>query len=154
MVKPFNIDLLKSQVFNLIRQRRTLMNKLGGQETQEEKLKQLKLNSADDRLIEMIVEEINKNLTNSDLNVDMLAEKVGLSRVHLYRKMKELTNQTPHGFIRNTRIRQAARLLREPGHNVTEVMYACGFSNLASFSTMFKSMYGMSPRDYIREHQK
>ncbi|WP_423826578.1 helix-turn-helix domain-containing protein [Segatella bryantii] len=39
-------------------------------------------------------------------------------------------------------------------HNVTEVMYDCGFSNLASFSTMFKSMYGMSPRDYIREHQK
>jgi AraC-like DNA-binding protein len=38
--------------------------------------------------------------------------------------------------------------------NVSEVMYACGFSNAASFSTVFKKMYGMSPREYMNEHQK
>jgi AraC-like DNA-binding protein len=31
-------------------------------------------------------------------------------------------------------------------------MYACGFSNAASFSTVFKKMYGMSPREYMNEH--
>jgi AraC-like DNA-binding protein len=41
-----------------------------------------------------------------------------------------------------------------PGMNVTEVMYACGFSNSASFSTLFKKVYGMSPRDYMKEHEK
>ena len=93
---------------------------------------------------------INGNLSNSDLGVDDIADRVGISRVHLYRKMKELTNQTPHNFIKNLRLRQAARLLEDPKQSITEVMYACGFSNSASFSTMFKNMYGMSPRDYQR----
>ena len=75
---------------------------------------------------------------------------MGISRVHLYRKMKELTNQTPHNFIKNLRLKQAARLLEDPKQSITEVMYACGFSNSASFSTMFKNMFGMSPRDYQR----
>jgi AraC-like DNA-binding protein len=38
--------------------------------------------------------------------------------------------------------------------NITEVVYACGFSNAASFSTMFKNVYGMSPREYMRSQQK
>ena len=83
----------------------------------------------------------------------MVANEVGISRVHLYRKMKELTNQTPHGFIRNIRLKQAAKLLSQPGQNITEVMYACGFSNLASFSTMFKGLYGMSPREYASKNR-
>jgi AraC-like DNA-binding protein len=38
--------------------------------------------------------------------------------------------------------------------NVSEVMYACGFSNASSFSTVFKKMYCMSPREYMNEHQE
>ena len=68
--------------------------------------------------------------------------------------MKELTGQTPHDFIRNLRLKQAANLLANQGMNVTEVMYACGFSNSASFSTLFKKFYGVSPRDYMKEHNK
>ena len=97
---------------------------------------------------------VNKNLNNSDLNVDMIADQAGISRVHLHRKMKELTGQTPHDFIRNLRLKKAAQLLTVQGMNVTEVMYACGFSNAASFSTLFKKVYGMSPRDYMKEHEE
>jgi AraC-like DNA-binding protein len=66
--------------------------------------------------------------------------------------MKELTNQTPHDFIRNIRLKQAANLLASGRHNITEVMNACGFSNSASFSTQFKKMYGMSPREYMKKN--
>ena len=97
---------------------------------------------------------INKHIADSDLNVEMIAEEVGISRVHLHRKMKELTGQTPHDFIRNIRLKRAANLLVNQGMNVTEVMYACGFSNTASFSTLFKKFYGLSPRDYMKEHGK
>ena len=47
-----------------------------------------------------------------------------------------------------------AQLLANQGMNVTEVMYACGFANSASFSTVFKKFYGMSPRDYMKEHEE
>ena len=85
-------------------------------------------------------------------SVDDIAEEVGISRVHLHRKMKELTGQTPHDFIRNIRLKQAANLLTTQNMNITEVMYACGFNNPASFSTIFKKFYGMSPREYMNEH--
>ena len=97
---------------------------------------------------------INNHLDDSDLSIDMIADEVGISRVHLHRKMKELTGQTPHDFIRNIRLKRAATLLAGHGMNVTEVMYACGFSNSTSFSTVFKKFYGMSPRDYMREHEE
>ena len=100
------------------------------------------------------LEIINNHLDDSDLSIDMIADEVGISRVHLHRKMKELTGQTPHDFIRNIRLKRAATLLAGHGMNVTEVMYACGFSNSTSFSTVFKKFYGMSPRDYMREHDK
>ncbi len=107
--------------------------------------------SPDDQLMERVMEVINENISDSDLSVDIIAQKVGISRVHLHRKMKELTNQTPHSFIRNIRLKQAAKLLKDDKHNVTEVMYACGFSIAASFSTMFKNLYGCSPGDYMNQ---
>jgi AraC-like DNA-binding protein len=51
-------------------------------------------------------------------------------------------------------MKKAASLLSAGDMNVSEVMYACGFSNAASFSTVFKKMYGMSPREYMNEHQE
>ena len=112
------------------------------------------MKSPDEKLLERIMSTINRQLNNSDLSVDMVADEVGISRVHLHRKMKELTGQTPHDFIRTLRLKQAANLLATQNMNITEVVYACGFSNAASFSTMFKNVYGLSPRDYMREHQK
>jgi len=112
------------------------------------------MKSPDEKLLERVMNVLNKNINNSDLSVDMIADEVGISRVHLHRKMKELTNQTPHDFIRNLRLKQAANLLANQHQNVTEVMYACGFSNAASFSTIFKKFYGMSPRDYMKEHSE
>lgn len=154
IVKPFNMDILRRTILNLLALRRTLRNKFEGKEGNEDQLKKVKVQSADDLLMERIMQVINDNMTDEELSVEMIAQQVGISRVHLHRKMKELTNQTPHTFIRNIRLKQAAKLLRESGKNVTEVMYLCGFSNPASFSTMFKSLYGCSPRDYANSHSK
>lgn len=154
MVKPFNIDILKRTIANLLAARVVLRNKYSGQEGQADKVVNVDMKSPDERLLEKVMEVINKNLDNADLNVDTIAESVGISRGHLYRRMKQLTNQSPHDFIRNIRLKQAANLLSTGNHSITEVMYACGFSNAASFSTMFKNFYGMSPREYMREHNK
>jgi DNA-binding response OmpR family regulator len=150
VVKPFNMDILRRTIANLLAVRRTLKNKFTGQEDQADKITKVDVQTPDDKFLQRVMDVINDNLSNSDLGVDDIADRVGISRVHLYRKMKELTNQTPHNFIKNLRLKQAARLLEDPKQSITEVMYACGFSNSASFSTMFKNMYGMSPRDYQR----
>ena len=154
ILKPFNMDILRRTIINLLTMRRTLKNKFTGKESQEEKVEQRKIQTPDDALMQRVMEVINENIGDSDLSVDMIAQKVGISRVHLHRKMKELTNQTPHSFIRNIRLQQAAKLLKDGKQSITEVMYACGFSNSASFSTMFKNLYGCSPREYMMNAMK
>lgn len=150
ILKPFNMDILRRTIINLLTMRRTLKNKFTGKESQEEKVEQRKIQTPDDALMQRVMEVINENIGDSDLSVDMIAQKVGISRVHLHRKMKELTNQTPHSFIRNIRLQQAAKLLKDGKQSITDVMYICGFSNSASFSTMFKNLYGCSPREYMQ----
>lgn len=154
ILKPFNMDILRRTIINLLTMRRTLKNKFTGNESQKEKVEQRKIQTPDDALMQRVMEVINENIGDSDLSVDMIAQKVGISRVHLHRKMKELTNQTPHSFIRNIRLQQAAKLLKDGKQSITDVMYACGFSNSASFSTMFKNLYGCSPREYMQNAMK
>ena len=154
IVKPFNMDILRRTIGNLIHMYHTLQLKYGRNDQLEELVEDVKMKSPDEKLLERVMSVINHNLGNADLSVDKIADEVGISRVHLYRKMKELTGQTPHDFIRNIRMKKAANLLASADMNVSEVMYACGFSNAASFSTVFKKMYGMSPREYMNEHHE
>ena len=123
ILKPFNMDILRRTIINLLTMRRTLKNKFTGKESQEEKVEQRKIQTPDDALMQRVMEVINENIGDSDLSVDMIAQKVGISRVHLHRKMKELTNQTPHSFIRNIRLQQAAKLLKDSKQSITEVDY-------------------------------
>jgi len=154
IVKPFNMDILRRTIANLINARALLRQKYGRTDQLEDQMEEVKVKSPDEKLLDRIMKTINKQLNNSDLSVDMIADEVGISRVHLHRKMKELTGQTPHDFIRTLRLKQAANLLTTQNMNITEVVYACGFSNPTSFSTLFKSVYGMSPREYMKEHHK
>ncbi len=152
IIKPFNMDILRRTIVNLIHTHQMLRLKYGRNDSLEEQVDEVKMKSPDDQLLERIMKVINKNISNSDLSIDKIADEVGISRVHLHRKMKELTGQTPHDFIRNIRLKQAANLLASQNMNITEVIYACGFNNAASFSTIFKKFYGMSPREYMREN--
>lgn len=152
VARPFDMDVLRRIIVNLLHRYRMLKLKYSRTDRLEELIDEVKMKSPDEKLLERIMSVINNNLSNSDLCVDMIADEAGISRVHLNRKMKELTGQTPYDYIRSIRLKRAAQLLAEGDANVSEVMYACGFSNAASFSTVFKKAYGMSPREYM-EHQ-
>ena len=153
MVKPFNTELLKSTIANLLANRKLLKSKFSGAQQQEDKVQKLSMKSADEILMSKIMKVINENLSNPDLNVEMLAANVGLSRVHVHRKLKELTNLSARDFIKNIRLQQAAALLKEKKLTVSEVAYATGYTNLSHFSSSFKEVHGMSPKEYMLAHQ-
>ena len=91
------------------------------------------MKSNDEILMSKVMKTINDHLADPTLNVEMLAANVGMSRVHMHRKLKELTNQSARDFIRSIRLKQAANLLREKNLSISEVAYATGFSNLSHF---------------------
>ena len=150
--KPFDILILKKLAVNLIQNRKLLKNNYDGSQLQEDKVKQVAVESSDEILLKKIITYINENISNSDLNVEMIANTVGISRVHLYRKLKELTNQPASDLIKNIRLKQAADLLASKPISIAEVAYAVGFSNLSTFSTNFKNLYGVPPKKYQDSH--
>ncbi|MDD3161939.1 MAG: two-component regulator propeller domain-containing protein [Bacteroidales bacterium] len=152
VAKPFNMDVLRMTVHNLIESRGRLKTKFSGREAQEEKIEKVELKSSDEILLAKVMKVINQNLSDPNLNVEKLAEEVGISRVHMHRKLKELTNQSARDFIRGVRLRQAASLLAGKKQSVSEVAYATGFSSLSHFSTSFHDFFGQSPKEYAETH--
>ena len=150
VTKPFNIELLLTIVSNLIMRQDKLRNTFKGNELPVEQIDTPQVQSADDKLMERLLKVINENLSNPNLTSEMLATEVGLSRVHLYRKLKELTNQSATNYIRNIRLTKAAELLKQKKATISEVAYLVGYRTPNHFSTAFKELYGVSPTEYVK----
>jgi len=147
IVKPFNPEILKSTVSSLLSNRERLKDKFHTQ--LEGKIEPVELKAFDDVLMEKILKIINDNLSNPKLNVEMLGAGVGFSRVHIHRKLKELTGQSPRDFIRTVRLEQAKQLLIQRSLTISQVADAVGFISLSHFSASFRELYGISPKEYI-----
>ena len=150
--KPFNLEILLKTIKNLIDEHDRLRSSFSGLQLPTDKVDTPELQSPDQRLLQRILKVINENLSNPELTGEIIAEKVGLSRVHLYRKLKELTNQTARNYIRNIRLAKAAELLSQRKMSIAEVAYEVGFSSPNNFATSFKEMYGMTPTAYNEKH--
>ena len=148
--KPFHMTELRYMIENLLKNRQRIRGKFSGA-YQEDKIKEIELESDNEILMKRVMKVINDNLDNTELKVEMLAMEVGLSRVQLHRKMKEITGISTGEFIRNIRLKKAADLLSEKKVNVSQVAYMVGFSSHTHFSTVFKKFYGVSPTEYINK---
>lgn len=154
LMKPFSIELLRKTAINLIRSREQLRNAFSGRQDQEERVNRSEVKSPDDKLMERVMRVINENMNNPTLTVEMISAEVGISRVHLHRKLKELTNQTTQQFIRNVRLKRAASLLAEKRHSIAEVASLTGFTHPTYFATAFREIFGMPPTEYMDQHVK
>ena len=146
--KPFDMEELHVQIENLVGNVRRLRGVFSGASTQRDKVENVELKSNDEQLMERIMKAVNANISDPDYNVEDLARDVGLSRAQLHRKMKEITGLAAGKFVRNLRMEQAGRLIREGGSNISQVAYSVGFNDQAHFATVFKTYYGMTPSEY------
>ena len=153
IAKPFNMEELHIQIDNLIDNVRRLRGKFSGAVKQEQRVENIEVKSNDDALMERIMRSVNAHMSEPNYNIDTLAEDVGISRAQLHRKMKEMTGISSGKFLRNLRMEQAARLLRESKVNVSQVAYKVGYTDLAHFSTAFKIHFGQSPSEYAESHK-
>ena len=149
LTKPFNVSELHATIDNLIATRLRLRGKFSGSQKPIDKVKQIEVKGNDEQLMERIIKSVNDHLSDSDFGVDTICQDAGISRAHLHRKMKEMTGIPVSEFIRNIRMEQAARLLKEQKLNITQVAYTVGFSSLPYFSAVFRKHFGISPREFI-----
>nr|WP_321409076.1 response regulator [uncultured Carboxylicivirga sp.] len=149
MVKPFNSDFLKKVIHNILENRKKTVQQF--KQNPNHEIENIELKSHDEVLMQEVMTIIKDNISNEELNVEMLADGIGISRVHMHRKLKEITNQSARDFIKGIRMKQAAYLLTTKKINVSEVAYAIGYSNLSNFSRSFRDFYGVSPKEYIQK---
>ncbi|WP_081657124.1 helix-turn-helix domain-containing protein [Segatella baroniae] len=146
-----SLIMLRTRIHSLISQYNTVIKKYAVREIEGKAIQEINLQTHDEKLMENILVVISNNMSNPELTVETLSEGVGISRGHLYRKVREMTNDTPHALVRKIRLQQAARLLAEHHYNVSRVMRVCGFRNASSFARMFKQTYGKSPTDFMNQ---
>ena len=148
--KPFNVEVLRSTAASLLMSRNLIYGKAMTEKNKKENLEEVNIESADEQFMRRLMKVISANMDNPELSVEMLADEVGISRVHFYRKMKDLTGQSPRDFIKSVRLQEAARLLASKKIDITGVAVATGFKTLSTFSTSFKEMYGKSPSEFMK----
>lgn len=148
--KPFNIEEVKLRIVRLLEERARLRNAITQdlQSPAASDLKPEKVESIDELFIRKFMALVEESYPDSTFSIEKASEMLGLSRVHLYRKVKELMGVTPTDFLRNYRLKHAAALLRQKDRNVNEVAYATGFSSPPYFSKCFKAVYNITPTEY------
>lgn len=108
--------------------------------------------STDKKLMDRVLDAIDRNLSNAGYSVDELSMEAGISRTNLFKKIQSLTGMTPAALIRSIRLKKASRLLIESKLNISEISDAVGFGNIKYFNKYFKEEYGMTPSRYRAEH--
>jgi len=152
MIKPFNIDILKVQVQRLISFKQAIYSKYLKETTlipQDSVTSKL-----DDDFIRKVLTFIEENMTDSDLNVDQLANCVSLSKVQTYRKVKAISGLSIVEFIRTVRLKKASQLILEDRLNFSEIAFATGFSTPSYFSKCFHDHFGITPSEFATEYGK
>jgi YesN/AraC family two-component response regulator len=140
--KPFDMDILRSSLAQLITSRQIMFNKFYNGIAKNANAKTTTL---DNEFIQKALNYINENISETELSVEVLASEVFLSRSQLYRKIKTLTGVSVNEFIRNVRLEKAKELIEFGNDNINEISYKVGFSSPSYFTKCFKEKFGYLP---------
>ena len=146
LTKPFSLSILKQSLSSLLFNREKLRyyytNNIYRVEPES------KFGNQEQSFITKMNDIIKKNVENPKFSVEDLADKLGVSRVQLYRKVKAIIGINISDHINNVKLEKAAELLKSNEMNISEIAYSLGFSSPNYFSTAFKNKFGISPKEY------
>lgn len=161
ITKPFNATYLKAKIATLVKQRQ-LIHKYY-QETANSRVQHRvagefepvmpKITSYDDEFIMSVIQDIERNIQNTDFKIDDLASAMNMSRPVFYRKIKAIVGLSPIDFVKKIRVKRAAQLLETGKFSVAEVAYQSGFTTAQYLSKVFKETMGCSPSQYLKEQR-
>lgn len=146
LTKPFSLSILKQSISSLLFNREKLRyyytNNIYRVEPES------KFGNQEQTFITKMNAIIKNNVENPKFSVEDLADKLGVSRVQLYRKVKAIIGINISDHINNVKLEKAAELLKANDMNISEIAYSLGFSSPNYFSTAFKNKFGISPKEY------
>ena len=152
ITKPFDLNILQTKIDNMLSIRNSLKEKYSGEITLQPR--NILITSPEEKFLHKAVEVVEANISDAELDIERFAQKVGVSRMQLYRKLHALTDMTVKEFIRSIRIKRASQLLLQEKMSVSEIAYAVGFKDLSHFRKCFRQTYGMNATEYVQKNSK
>jgi len=152
--KPFHTDYVKIKIIRLLEERRQLQKRFmktmqaGGNPIVGEDQEVL---DSDKLFLQKFVALLESSYTNSDVSIEKLSEQLGVSRVQLYRKIKQISGLTPVDYLRNFRMVKGVNLLEEHRYSISEIAYQTGFSSPAYFTKCFRDIFNMTPSEFLEK---
>lgn len=147
ITKPFNSQLLKATVENLMENRRRLQQRFAKEVVL--KPKEIAVSSADEKFLDTLQRVLDKNINDPSFTIENFGKEMGVSRMQLHRKLKALTGKSASEFLKSQRLKLALKLLREKKISISEIAYTVGFNDPSYFTRCFKHAFGSSPTEYV-----
>ena len=150
--KPFQIDYVKIKIIRLLEERKKLQKKFMKTMQSGSPLisNEEGIISSDKQFLNKFVNQLENSYMNNDISIEKLSEILGVSRVHLHRKIKDITGLSPVDYLRNFRLVKAVKLLEQELYSISEIAYQTGFSSPAYFTKCFKDTFNMTPTEYLK----
>jgi len=147
--KPFDMDFLLKQVANLIRSQQELKERYSKKYIAEPS--KITISSMDEELLKKAMNYIERNMDNSDYNVDSFVSDMSIGRTLLYQKINDITGMSIKEFIMDVRLKRSAQLLRESDLTISEISVLTGFANPKYFSICFKRHFELTPSEFKKK---
>jgi signal transduction histidine kinase/DNA-binding response OmpR family regulator/ligand-binding sensor domain-containing protein len=161
ITKPFSSEYLVACINQLLNEQRVFQRKIlmrgNTEQTTDEKRNdtyEQHLAQKDIEFVHKIHEVIEKNLNESDFNIDTIAENIGLSRSAFFKKLKSLTGFAPIDLVKEIRLNKAASLIETTDDSISEIAYSVGFRDSGYFGKCFRKKYEMTPKEYRLQKRK
>lgn len=149
--KPFSPGHLKAQISNLLESRRQLRSVFA--EKPLVTTASVAHTREDARFLERISAYILDTIDDDELDAELLAEQMSMSRMTLYRKLKAITDMTPHEFINVIRLKKSAEILTEGDYKIYEVANMVGYKSTSHFGKLFYKQFGLTPTQFLHNSE-
>jgi DNA-binding response OmpR family regulator len=146
--KPFSSELLQVQIANLLKNRRKIKEHFASSPFDDVGV--MAHSKTDEAFLKKLDEYIRDNIKDPNIDIDMLAEHMFMSRTTFYRKIKSLSSLSPKELIDITRLKKAAGLIAENEFSIYEISKMVGYSSQSLFSRNFQKYFKMSPVEYFQ----
>ncbi len=143
--KPFSPHHLEVVINQLLSTREYLKEYYNSSNSQGNEEPPAFITTENEEFIKKVTQIIEANLENEELNATFICNELYISRIQLYRKIKNILDLSPSDFIRKVKLRHAVNLLKSSSLTVQEIMFKSGFNNRAYFYAVFKKEFGIAP---------
>ncbi|MDD3014286.1 MAG: two-component regulator propeller domain-containing protein [Candidatus Gastranaerophilales bacterium] len=151
IAKPFELAVLIARTNNLINKRKQTTENF--QKNHEINISSMEYGSIDEHFLNQAVKVVEQKLKDITFDFDQFAIDMITSKSSLHRKLKSLTGLSPGEFIRNVRLKHAAKMLINNSGNISEIAFSVGFNDPKYFSKCFKTEFGITPTEYMESNK-